>query len=57
MLDSTISVERGVRWVDDGVVTSAGVSAGIDLVFELMAPRCGAAVAEETSHYTEYRRN
>ena len=56
-LEPSLTVERGVRWVDDGVVTSAGVSAGIDMAFEVVAQRCGAAVAEETARYIEYRRN
>ena len=55
-LDASITVERGVRFVWDGVVTSAGVSAGIDMAFEVVARRCGAAVAEETAEYIEYRR-
>jgi len=55
-LDPSITVERGVRFVSDGVVTSAGVSAGIDMAFEVVAMRCGEAVAEETAQYIEYRR-
>lgn len=55
-LDPSITVERGVRFVSDGVVTSAGVSAGIDMAFEVVAVRCGAAVADETAEYIEYRR-
>ncbi len=54
-LDPTITVEKGVRWVDDGVVTSAGVSAGIDMAFAVVEKRCGRAVAEETAQYIEYR--
>jgi len=55
-LDPSITVERGVRFVCDGVVTSAGVSAGIDMAFEVVAMRCGPAVADETAQYIEYRR-
>jgi transcriptional regulator GlxA family with amidase domain len=37
-LDTTIDVREGVRFVDDGdVVTSAGVSAGIDMALHLVA--------------------
>ncbi len=54
-LDPTITVEKGVRYVDDGVVTSAGVSAGIDMAFAVVEKRCGRAVAEETAQYIEYR--
>ena len=32
-LDADISVDRKSRYVDDGVITSAGVSAGIDMAF------------------------
>jgi transcriptional regulator GlxA family with amidase domain len=36
-LDSTIDVREGVRFVDDGdVITSAGVSAGIDTALQLV---------------------
>ncbi|MEQ1831817.1 MAG: DJ-1/PfpI family protein [Candidatus Eisenbacteria bacterium] len=54
-LDPTITVERGVRYVDDGVVSSAGVSAGIDMAFAVVEKRCGREVAEETARYIEYR--
>ena len=54
-LEPTVTVERGARFVDDGVVTSAGVSAGIDMAFEVVARICGHAVAEETARYIEYR--
>lgn len=54
-LDPTITVERGVRYVDDGVVSSAGVSAGMDMAFAVVEKRCGRAVAEETARYIEYR--
>lgn len=47
-------VEREARVVDDGVVTSAGVSAGMDMAFHVVSRRCGLAVAEETARYIEY---
>jgi transcriptional regulator GlxA family with amidase domain len=53
-VDPTVIVERGVRFVEDGVVTSAGVAAGIDMSFQLVARLCGVAVAEETARYIEY---
>lgn len=53
-LDPTITLERGVRFVDDVVVTSAGVAAGIDMAFEVVARRCGREVAAETARYIEY---
>ena len=53
-VDPTVTVERGVRFVEDGVITSAGVAAGIDMSFQLVARLCGVAVAEETARYIEY---
>lgn len=53
-LDPTIRVERGVRAVHDGVVTSAGVSAGIDMALEVVEGLFGAEVANDTAHYMEY---
>lgn len=49
-------VDRGARVVDDGIVTSAGVASGIDMAFYVVERLCGAAVADETAHYIEYRR-
>jgi transcriptional regulator GlxA family with amidase domain len=54
-LDPTITVVRDVRFVDDGVVSSAGVSAGIDMAFAVVEKRCGREVAEETARHIEYR--
>jgi transcriptional regulator GlxA family with amidase domain len=51
-----VTVVSDERVVDDGVVTSAGVSAGIDMSLYLVESICGRAVAEETAHYIEYRR-
>ena len=53
-LDPTLTVERNVRFVEDGILSSAGVAAGIDMTFQLVARLCGQAVAEETAHYIEY---
>ena len=53
-LDPTIQVQRDIRVVSDGVVTSAGVSAGIDMAFTIVERLCGRAVADETAHYIEY---
>jgi transcriptional regulator GlxA family with amidase domain len=54
-LDPTVTVVRDVRFVDDGVVSSAGVSAGIDMAFAVVEKRCGREVAEETARHIEYR--
>ena len=55
-LDASIHVDRHSRVVSDGIVTSAGVSAGIDMAFDVVERLCGKAVAEETAHYIEYPR-
>lgn len=55
-LDASITVERELRVVDDGIVTSAGVSAGIDMALAVVESLHGREVAEETAHYIEYRR-
>lgn len=55
-LDDSITVERELRVVDDGIVTSAGVSAGIDMALAVVESLHGRQVADETAHYIEYRR-
>jgi len=51
-----VRVERDLRVVDDGVVTSAGVASGVDMAFYLVEQLCGRDVADETARYIEYRR-
>jgi transcriptional regulator GlxA family with amidase domain len=53
-LDPTIQIQRDTRVVHDGIFTSAGVSAGIDMAFTVVEQLCGRAVAAETAHYIEY---
>ncbi|CAN5813117.1 DJ-1/PfpI family protein [soil metagenome] len=53
-LDAGITVVRDLRVVDDGILTSAGVAAGIDMAFYLVERICGRAVAEDTARYVEY---
>ena len=53
-IDPTIQVQRETRVVHDGIFTSAGVSAGIDMSFAVVEQLCGRAVATETAHYIEY---
>ena len=53
-IDATIQVDRDQRVVGDDILTSAGVSAGIDMAFSLVERICGRAIAEETAHYIEY---
>ena len=51
-----IRVEADSRWVDDGILTSAGVAAGIDMAFHVVETLCGADVADETARYIDYPR-
>jgi transcriptional regulator GlxA family with amidase domain len=55
-LDPTVTVDREARVVKDGIVSSAGVSAGIDMAFAMVEEICGRAVADETAKYIEYPR-
>ncbi len=55
-VDPTIRVEAGLRVVDDGIVTSAGVSAGIDMALAVVESMYGRPVADETAKYMEYPR-
>lgn len=56
-LDPTIQVETHLRVVEDGIVTSAGVSAGIDMAFAIVEATHGRAVADETARYMDYVRH
>jgi transcriptional regulator GlxA family with amidase domain len=56
-LDKTIRVEADRRVVADGVVTSAGVSAGIDMALAIVEAMHGPAVADETARYMDYARH
>lgn len=50
------SVQPGKRFVDNGqIITSAGISAGIDASLHVVARLLGTPVAEETARYMEYR--
>lgn len=50
------TVQEGRRFVDQGrVVTTAGVSAGIDGALHLVARLLGRDVADKTARYMEYR--
>jgi transcriptional regulator GlxA family with amidase domain len=39
---------------DDDIITSAGISAGIDLALMVVARYCGEAVARATARHIEY---
>ena len=50
-----LTVSEGPRWVDAGpVVTSAGISAGIDMCLYLVARLAGQALAERTARQMDY---
>jgi len=52
---STVTVEDHLHVVEDGdVMTSAGISAGIDLALRIVARYHGEAVARRTARYMEY---
>lgn len=54
-LDPTIDVRRDERFVDDGdVVTSAGVSAGIDMALHLVARLAGTERARQIRRGIQY---
>ncbi|MCX5384659.1 DJ-1/PfpI family protein [Streptomyces sp. NBC_00083] len=56
-IDATIDIRAGERYVDDGaIVTSAGVSAGIDMAFHLVERLGGAKAADEVRRGTQYDR-
>jgi transcriptional regulator GlxA family with amidase domain len=52
---SEITVERNLHVVEEGnVLTSAGISAGIDMALRVVARYCGEAVARATARHMEY---
>lgn len=55
-LAKDVAVDRDARFVDDGVMTSAGVASGVDLALHIVETLFGRAVADETARYLEYRR-
>lgn len=55
-LAKDVTVDHEARFVDDGVMTSAGVASGMDLALHIVEVLFSRAVADETAHYIEYRR-
>ena len=54
-LDPTIVTDVDARFVDDGdLITSAGVSAGIDMALHLVARLAGVERAREVRRYIQY---
>lgn len=53
--DPTITVDPGARWVDEGdIISSAGVSAGIDMALHLVSRLAGPERAEEVRRHVDY---
>jgi len=51
-----LTVVEGPRWIDHGaLLTSAGISAGIDMSLHLVARLGGQALAERTARQMDYR--
>ena len=51
----TATVHDDRRFVDNGkIVTSAGVSAGIDMSLHIVGRLCGEKAAADTAHFMEY---
>jgi transcriptional regulator GlxA family with amidase domain len=55
-LGAGVTVVRDARWVDDGIVSSAGVAAGIDMAFYVVETLLGKEVADRTARYIDYPR-
>ena len=55
-MDPRIQVDPEGRFVDDGIVSSGGVAAGIDMAFHVVETLHGKAVADETARYIDYPR-
>lgn len=56
-IDPSITVIRDQRVVQDGLFTSAGVAAGIDMSLAVVESLYGKAIADETAHYIEFPRS
>ena len=50
-----VTVEGNRHWVDDGILSSAGISAGIDLALVVVGQFLGEAIARATAQHMEYR--
>ncbi len=55
-LCNDVRIDREARFVDDGVLTSAGLASGMDLALHVVETLFGRAVADETARYIDYRR-
>ena len=54
-ISETISVKEKTRFVDNGnIMTSEGVSAGIDMSLYVVSKLLGKEAADETARYMQY---
>jgi transcriptional regulator GlxA family with amidase domain len=52
---AALDVHEGLRWIDGGrIVTSAGISAGIDMSLHLVERLAGRALAERTARQLDF---
>jgi len=57
LVANTEIIEGDIRFVDNGkVITSGGISAGIDMSFHVIDRFFGKEVSNKTANYMEYRR-
>ena len=54
-LDQSLKIIKNQKVVDDTIITSAGVSSGIDMAFYIVSKICGEIVAKDTAKYIEYK--
>ena len=53
--DPTVVLDRDARWVDEGdIVSSSGVSAGVDMALHLLSRLATRERAEEVRRYVDY---
>ena len=55
-IDPTVTIHRDARVAGMGPITSAGISAGIDMSLSVVENLFGKDVADETAHYMEFAR-
>ena len=56
-IDKSIHIMKKNRIVEDTIITSAGVSSGIDMAFYIVSKLHGEKVAEDTAKYIEFNRS
>jgi len=56
-IDKSINIIKKNKIVEDIIITSAGVSSGIDMSFYIVSKLYGEDVAEDTAKYIEYNRS